>query len=315
MTAIGRREWFTSAVAASAGLCVESAVAIPQKPLVCGLGIGSYGLQSLKLEDAIKLIAETGFDVCDISSFPGSTGEPEELDAARRKALRNVITDSGLRLSALGADLRPSADDKVHAERSAQLREILELGKAISPSGDVVVQATLGGKDWEKEKALFRDRLADWMQTAADFKAILAIKPHRGSAMSKPSEAVWIFEQLGKSKWLRMTYDYSHFAFRQPPMSIADTVATSLPWIQNVAVKDTIVVDGKARFALPGDGGNWDNADIIRAFCAGGYRGDFVCEVSAQIWKGDPDYEPVAATRKCFENMVAAFERAEVERG
>ena len=53
---------------------------------------------------------------------------------------------------------------------------------------------------------------------------------------------------------------------------------------------------------------------MIRAFYEGGYRGDFCCEVSSQIWKMNLSYEPVAATRLCYENMAKAFEKAGVPR-
>ncbi len=283
-------------------------------PGSCGLAIGTYGLQSLTLEEAIDLVAETGYDGIEITTFPGFTGDPEALDASRRRDLKQRLADQGLRLGALMADLHPSDDDARHAEQSEQLLRLIELAHDLADEPPLI-QTVLGGKDWEKSKALFRDRLAGWLQICADQKGRLSIKPHRGHAMSKPEDAVWLFQQLGKPRRIRMVYDYSHYALREPALSIADTVATALPWTNYIAVKDAVEVEGKARFALAGEGKNWDHADIIRAFHEGGYRGDFCCEVSSQIWKGDPNYDAVAATKTCFENMAGAFERAGVERG
>ena len=111
-----------------------------------------------------------------------------------------------------------------------------------------------------------------------------------------------------------MVYDYSHYAFHEPPLMISETVATGLRHTHYVAVKDAVLEAGKVRFALAGEGREWDHAEVIGALHDGGYRGDFCSEVSSQIWKSDPTYDPVAATRLCFENMVAAFDRAGVAR-
>ena len=40
-------------------------------PVACGLGISTYGLQSMDLESAIKLVAATGYDCVEITAFEG----------------------------------------------------------------------------------------------------------------------------------------------------------------------------------------------------------------------------------------------------
>ena len=91
------------------------------------------------------------------------------------------------------------------------------------------------------------------------------------------------------------------------------------PIIDGVIVDDAgsglwlpvVMKDGKVVFALTGEGGEFDHAEIIKAFVAGGYAGDFCCEVSSQIWKAK-GYDAVAATKTCFKNLAAAFQRAGV---
>ena len=185
------------------------------------------------------------------------------------------------------------------------------MGGELSPGNPPLIQTVFAGKSWEESKALFRDRLADWVKVADGHGFALAIKPHRQQAMSRPEDAIWLFEQLGRPPRLRMVYDYSHFHRREPEMTIADTVARSLPWTAYVAVKDAVVRDGKVVFALAGEGGEFDHAEIIRAFAAGGYAGDFCCEVSSQILKAK-GYDAAAATKTCHRNLAAAFERAGV---
>ncbi len=300
-----RRQFFRI----SAAIAVSTRVWAAKRP-TCGIGIGTYGLQSMPLSDALKLIAQTGYDAAEIAAFRGMTGEPAKLSPADRENLLKIAGHGRLRLTALMADLKPEADAAKHAETTEVLRQTIELARDLRVPR---IQTILGGKDWEASKAMFRDRLADWMQICADRKVRLAIKPHRSHAMSTPGQAAWLLEQLGKSEWLSMVYDYSHYAFRG--MTIAETVKTAAPWTGYVAVKDAVEKDGKVQFALAGEGGNWETAEIVGGLFQAGYRGDFCCEVSSQIWRKNPGYHPIAATERCYRNLAAAFDRAGVSRG
>lgn len=277
----------------------------------CGLGISTYGLQSMDLAAAIRLIAETGYDCVEITVMEGFTGDPLKVSKTQRPALRQVLKDQKLRVCALMADLHPSADDAVHAKQTEALRQMAELGHDLSPESPPLIQTVFAGKDWEASKMLFRDRLGDWVTVADEMKFTFCIKPHRMQAMSSPEDAIWLFKQLGEPPRLRMVYDYSHFHRREPEMTLADTVKTSLPWTAYVASKDAIVKDGKVVFALTGEGGEFDHADIVKVLVAGGYSGDFCCEVSSQIWKAK-GYDAVAATKLCYKNLADAFKRAGV---
>jgi len=280
----------------------------------CGIAIGTYGLQSMPLAPAIDLIAKTGFNAFEITVFPGTTGDLTEFLKTEDQIVkvRDQIADSGLRLSALMADLRPEEDDAKHLEQLSELRTMIELARALAPEDPPLLQTILGGKDWERSKNLFRDRLADWNRILADQKGYLSIKPHRSHAMGVPEDAKWLLDQLGNPRRLRMVYDFSHYAFLAPEREIDETVAAALLITNYVAVKDAKIVDDKVRFDLVGEAGSWDHAEIIRAFYDGGYRGDFCCEVSSQIWKSDPGYDAEAATKTCFRNLKAAFDRAGV---
>lgn len=280
-------------------------------PVACGLGISTYGLQSMDLESAIKLMAETGYDCVEITAFEGFTGDPLLVSKERRAGIQKLLLDQKLRLCALMADLHPNADNAVHAKQKDSLKRMAELGHDVAPEQPLLIQTVLAGKDWETSKMLFRDRLADWVKVAEEMKFTLVIKPHRMQAMSRPEDAIWLFKQLGEPKQLRMIYDYSHFHHREPQMTIANTVAQSLPWTVYVASKDVVMKDGKAVFALTGEGGGFDHAEIIKAFVAGGYTGNFCCEVSSQIWKAK-GYDAIAATKTCYKNLAAAFQRAGV---
>lgn len=306
---VSRRNWIKTGLLAAPAAGIVSA-----NEGGCGIAIGTYGLQSMPLAEAIQLIAKNGFNALEITVFPGTTGDPAEFLKTKEQiaAVRGQIAESGLRLSALMCDLKPEEDDQKHLEQLSELRTLIELARALSPDDPPILQTILGGKDWEKSKDLFRDRLADWNRVLADLKGYLSIKPHRSHAMSVPEDAAWLLDQLGNPRRLRMVYDFSHYAFLEPKREIVETVEIALPITNYVAVKDAVEVDGKVRFALAGESGSWDHADIIKALYEGGYRGDFCCEVSSQIWRNDPTYDPASATALCYQNLKSAFDRAGV---
>jgi sugar phosphate isomerase/epimerase len=277
----------------------------------CTLSIGTYSMKSLSLEDAITVVAEVGYDGIEIATQPGFDGEPSRMTGRRREEVRRRIVDRGLKLTALMEQIEPSPDDKQHRNQLDRLQRAFELAHDLGPERPPLVQTVLGGGRWEERQGLFRDRLADWLALARGTKVVIAIKPHRGGAMSRPSEAIWLIRQLGDSPWLRMVYDYSHYAFRDMPLE--ETIRTSLPYTAHIAVKDAVRDGDRVKFDLPGASGKFDYATLLRLFFQGGYRGDVCCEVSSMV-SSKPGYDPVAAAKSCYRNMARAFKDADVPR-
>ena len=194
---------------------------------------------------------------------------------------------------------------------SDRVGEVARLGHDLSPKCPPLIQTVLGGGKWDEQKNLFRDRLGDWAKLAAETQTIIAIKPHRGGGMSKPSEAVWLIQQLDNTPWIRMVYDYSHYAFRD--LSVEETVETALPYTAHIAIKDTIQTDKGFRFVLPGASNSFDYADLFKRFYTGGYRADICCEVSGMV-SSQAGYNPVAAAQTCYANIAPRFAQAGVPR-
>jgi sugar phosphate isomerase/epimerase len=277
----------------------------------CTLSIGTYSLKGMALDDAIALVAGIGYDGIEIAAQPGFDGEPSRLPATRREEIRRRLDGAGLTLSALMENLPPSPDDRQHRADVDRLGRVLDLARALATARPPLVQTVLGGGTWDEKKGLFRDRLADWLEAARRREVVLAIKPHRGGALSRPDEAIWLIRQLGDSPWLRLVYDYSHYAFRDLPL--VDTAREALPYTAHLVVKDAVRQGDRVTFALPGEAGTVDYPTLLRTFYAGGYRGDVCCEVSAMI-TSRPGYDPASAARACYASMSRAFERAEVPR-
>jgi inosose dehydratase len=275
------------------------------------LSIGTYSLKGLSIEESIDLVARIGYDGMEISVQPGFDGEPAKLSAARRKLVRQRLESKRLKLTALMEQVTPAVEDRQHQDHLRRLQQVVELAQQLAPAEPPLIQTVLGGGQWSQKKSLYRDRLGDWLRVFAAARLVLAIKPHRGGALSRPEEAAWLIQQLGNSPWLRMVYDYSHYAFRDMPLE--ETVRTALPYTAHLAVKDAVKRDNQIEFLPPGESHTFDYARLLRLFYAGGYRGDVCCEVSAMVSK-KPGYDPVATAQSCYRNMAAAFSQAGVPR-
>lgn len=304
MSRSSRRQWLKGAT----GLALAGTVSGAEKPpksLACPMGFGTYGLPGYSLPEAIKLIADTGFDSIEIVAMPGYHGAPDQISAAQRKEIRKLIEDSGLKLGALMG--LPTPNQSKQADTNAWVEQMLELAVDLSPTNPPIIQSVLGGGEWEARKALFRDCLGPWVELAAQAGIGLSIKPHRGHAMSRPEDAVWLIEQLGAAGKLSMVFDYSHFVFRDMP--IEETVATSLPHAAYIVIKDAVQEAGKVVFKLPGEAGTMPHAQILKQFHEGGYRGEVCCEVSSQVWRAE-GYDPKLATSTCFSNLTEIYSAA-----
>jgi sugar phosphate isomerase/epimerase len=303
-----RRRTFLQAAELSPVLARIGLAAEPAALARMTLGYGTYGMPGISSEDAIGRVSAVGFDSIELDCRDKSDADPARVDDARRKVLRQKLGDSGLALRALMIELRPSADDAPHAAALDQLKRAEQLAHELSPDAPPVLQSVLGGGKWDALKKMYVERLADWARTAEQTRTLVAIKPHRFGALSQPAQAVWILEQLGQPAWLRMVYDYSHYAYRGLPLE--ETIRTALPYKAHVAAKDA---DKKVTFALAGETGKIDFLTMLRLFQEGGYRGDVCCEVSRSVWS-QPGFDADASARTCYKNMAAAFEKAGVSR-
>jgi sugar phosphate isomerase/epimerase len=276
------------------------------------LGFSSYGAKSLTTERSIDLLADVGFDSIELTIWPEWDADPAVLKPARRATLRQQLADRGLRLTSLMEHLHIDEKDRTAAQRLERIRLAAELAHDLSPDNPPLLQTTIGGGgEWTKARDIYATEISDWLKVANAADLVIAVKPHRGGAFSRPDEAVELIELLGKPLRLRMCYDYAHYDFRD--MTLADTIKTSLPYVAHVAVKDVIQKDGKTRFVLPGEGGRIDYAQLIKQFHDGGYRGDICCEVSGQVWS-QPGYDPVDCSKTCYAHMAGAFTKAGIIR-
>jgi len=273
----------------------------------CTLGFSTYGMRRLKTEQAIQILSTIGFNAIEIAVRSGWDADSAKLPKVRRNEIRNRLANSPLKLTAFMEHLAPT-DDKKQAYAMERLKLAADLAHDLGTSSVPLIQTTLGSGKFSSMKGILLENLARWQELADSTKVTIAIKPHRGGVVSQPTEAAWLLHQLENPPRLQMVYDYSHYIFRD--MQLEDTIQTALPYTAHIAVKDADKQkNGRVVFKLPGETGNIDFVKLIKTFHAGGYRGDFNCEVSGMV-SGQKGYDPIAAARVCYRNMKAAFAEA-----
>ncbi len=304
-----RRTAIQSGLLAAAGFSLSPQWLFAQKAAVANrmtLGFSTYGMKTLSLAKALDVIAEVGFEAVEICVRPEWDSSPAKMTPDRRAATREQLAKHGLKLTALMEHLPPAATEADHKLHLMRLKGVYELARDLGAGQPPLMQTVLGDGSWDTLKNLFRDRVADWVKLGQEHGVVTCIKPHRGGAMSRPSEAIWLIQQLDNSKWLKIVYDYSHYIYRDIPL--VESLTEALPYVAHVAVKDTIQKDGKTSFVLPGEAGTIDYSTLFAQLKAGGYRGDLSCEVSGMV-SNKPDYDPIAATKTCFRNLDPVFRK------
>ena len=275
-----------------------------EKPTPIRLGFSLYGMKTLSVPDALKTCAEIGYRGVELVMMPGWPTDPKKLADADRKELRKRLIDANLSLDGLMENLPEPATDEVHKANLERLKAAAELGHALSPHAPPPIETILGGKPgtWNDMKEKVVERLRAWAEVAKASKTILAIKPHVGNALRTPEDLLWLHQQID-SPWVKLTYDFSHFAVQG--MDLPKTAAQILPHTAFIHLKDVKGTPQKFEFLLPGTEGT-DYTEYAKVLRAAKYPGGVVVEVSSQIFN-KPGYDPVATAKQCWKNLAPAL--------
>ena len=301
MSKISRRTFMAS----TSGLLTLPLLAKPANSLT--LGFSLYGMKTLKTAPALKQLAAIGYDSVELCLNKGWDAAPANSDDGRRKETARLLGELDLRLTALMENLKLNGPQTANHER---LKQAAHLGRDLSPASPPLIETIMGGGNWDDVKNEFRDKLGGWAEIATKLKTVVCVKPHRFGAVNRPEQATWLAEQIN-SRWIRLAYDYSHFAHRD--ISLAASIKTMLPWTRFIHVKDTIIKEGRARFVLPGESSQINYQQLLRMVHATGYDGDINVEVSGQVWS-QKGYDPISAAKKSYAHMAAAFKKSGVPR-
>jgi inosose dehydratase len=314
-----RRDFFSRAAVLSAGaLFVTPATAAQEsRQRTIGLGFSLYGAKSLSLSEALRAVAEVGYDCVEIPVMPDWPADSASLSLARRNQLASELTESRLSLSALMENLPALGQPMQHAAHVERLKRAAELARALLPAADrslarsPVIETIVGGRAGEFELVQERliERLRDYAAVVADAEVVLAVKAHVGNAIQRPEQLTAVLDAVA-SPWLKAAYDYSHFELQD--LEMRATTQALLPRSVFVHVKDTERAQGKRGFLLPGEG-TTDYVALFELIGQSNYQGDVVVEVSSQV-SGRAGYEAQAAMRKCYNHLSKSFIQAGLSR-
>jgi inosose dehydratase len=286
------------------------AAASPAKSTI-GFGIGTYGAKTMKTADALRLIADTGYDGVEPALMPGWPTDPRQLSEKGRRELRSLLAQTGLAVPALLEALPIGNMPEQRRYNIERLKLAMDLGNQLVPSNPPIVETILGrnADDWDRAKDRMAEELAEWARVAEAAKTTVCFKPHAAQAVNSPQRALWLLEQVRSSR-LRIVYDYSHFYLEGFPLE--SSLKTLLPYIAYIAVKDSLGTPAKHDYLLPGDG----KTDYLRYFKLLKelqYDGFVAVEVSAMIQK-KPGYQPAPTARLCYQRLAPLFAKAGIFR-
>ncbi len=296
------RRTFLKTLGAAAVGSISPAIAFgaDQPPSQIPIGFSLYGMKSLPVADALKVCSEIGYECVELAAMTDWPCAPEKLSAEQRRELRQQMEDRHLQLASLMENLPLAVDGEKHRDNLDRFKRAFDLSRDLSPKQTPLIETILGGSPdkWEMLKDKFVERLRDWSAVSAEHKAIIAIKAHVAGALHLPRDAAELVQTIN-SPSLQLTFDQSHFQLRDVPM--ADAWKAMAERTRFVHVKDGRGKPGAFQFLLPGDG-TIDYVELFRLLKSSRYSGPVVVEVSAQL-SSKPDYDPIAAARKCWPGL------------
>ncbi|MFJ8885098.1 sugar phosphate isomerase/epimerase family protein [Streptomyces sp. NPDC102402] len=261
------------------------------------LGYGTNGLTDLRLDDALGLLADLGYDGV------GLTLDHMHLDplapdlASRTRQVARRLTGLGLGVTVeTGAryvlDPRrkhgPSLldpDPDARAARTALLVRAVEVAAdlgahAVHCFSGTTPQDTTTDTAWQR----LTGSLGPVLEAAARAGVPLAIEPEPGHLLATLSGFHHLRTLLGDPEPLGLTLDIGHCQCLEPAPP-ADCVKEAAPWLRHVQIED---MRRGVHEHLPFGDGEIDFPPVLEALAATGYTGLTVVELPRHSHAG-PD--------------------------
>ncbi|MFF7394296.1 sugar phosphate isomerase/epimerase family protein [Streptomyces scabiei] len=252
------------------------------------LGYGTNGLTDLRLDDALALLADLGYDGV------GLTLDHMHLDplaphlTARTRRVRQRLDALGLGVSVeTGAryvlDPRrkhgPSLLDEDKDARWARVRLLIRAVRVAAGLGAHAVHlfsgALPGGVDPGTGFTRLADALAPVLEAAEEAGVPLAVEPEPGHLLADLAGFHRLRTELGDPGALGLTLDIGHCQCLEP-LSPQECVRQSAPWLKHVQIED---MRRGVHEHLPFGQGEIDFPPVLRALEDSGYQGLTVVEL------------------------------------
>jgi sugar phosphate isomerase/epimerase len=279
------------------------------------LAYGTYAMPTLPLEEAIPFLAGMGYAGVEFCIGPDPfNSEPGQIDAARRACLRSLLARYQLAIPAMMIIRRSVlADEVIQRANLDHVCRVAELARDLGAGAVPVISMGFGGKSdqWQTQREVIVARLGEYAQTAAREGFVLAGEAHQGAAVDRSSRALDVINSVA-SPHVRLHFDIVHLHLAGEREQ--DAVRALLSITAHTHVSDAHrLADGGFEFRLPGQG-DVDMAAYVRAMHDNGWTGLLTMEISTRLWS-QPGYDPLAAARICYDNMITAFAQAGVALG
>ncbi|MDH2393498.1 sugar phosphate isomerase/epimerase [Streptomyces sp. HNM0663] len=252
------------------------------------LGYGTNGLADLRLDDALALLADLGYDGVGLTLdhmhldplAPGLAARTARL-ARRLEALGlTVAVETGARYV---LDPRrkhgPSLLDPDPGGRAVR-RELLTT--AVRVAADLGAHAVHcfsgsnpGNTDPDTAWKRLEESLAPVLDAAAAAGVPLAVEPEPGHLIATLDDFRRLRRALGGPAPLGLTLDIGHCQCLEPEPP-ADCVRAAAPWLRHVQIED---MRRGVHEHLPFGDGEIDFPPVLEALAAAGYRGLTVVEL------------------------------------
>ncbi|MGY0019814.1 sugar phosphate isomerase/epimerase family protein [Streptomyces sp. YJ-C3] len=260
-------------------------------------GYGTNGLTDLRLDDALALLADLGYDGV------GLTLDHMHLDpltpdlAARTRQVARTLDRHHLTATVeTGAryvlDPRrkhgPSLLDPDPDARAARTRLLLRAVQVAADLGAHAVHCFSGitpeGTDPDTAWKQLADELGTVVEAATTAGVPLAIEPEPGHLLATLADFHRLRRALGSPDVLGLTLDIGHCQCLEPDPP-ADCVRAAAPWLRHVQIED---MRRGVHEHLPFGDGEIDFPPVLDALAATGYQGLTVVELPRHSHAG-PD--------------------------
>ncbi|MFJ5727162.1 sugar phosphate isomerase/epimerase family protein [Streptomyces paradoxus] len=251
-------------------------------------GYGTNGLADLRLDDALSLLADLGYDGV------GLTLDHMHLDplapdlAARTRRVARRLDALGLGVTVeTGARyvldprrkhgpslLDPDPDDR--GRRTDLLARAVQVAAdlgahAVHCFSGIVPEGTGTDTAWKR----LAESLAPVLDAAASAGIPLAVEPEPGHLLATLADFHHLRRALGDPGPLGLTLDIGHCQCLEP-LSPADCVRAAAPWLRHVQIED---MRRGIHEHLPFGEGEIDFPPVLAALAATGYQGLTVVEL------------------------------------
>jgi sugar phosphate isomerase/epimerase len=260
----------------------------PADPRALRFGYGTNGLADLRLDDALGLLADLGYDGV------GLTLDHMHLDpyapdlAARTQRLAHRLAALGLEVTVeTGAryvlDPRrkhgPTLLDAAPEDRRRRTDLLLRAVRVAADLGAHAVHCFSGivppGTDRDTAWDRLAASLAPVLEAAATAGVPLAVEPEPGHLLATLADFHHLRGLLGDPAPLGLTLDIGHCQCLEP-LPPADCVRAAAPWLRHAQIED---MRRGVHDHLPFGEGEIDFPPVLAALADIGYRGLTVVEL------------------------------------